>query len=278
MATTGTTTTTLTPAAVTTEIGVALVTAVRGLSVAAQVTATHPTSHKSLTFPVIGTDLVAANIGEGEAIDLTNIGTGEVRITPTKQVAATRITNEALADAFADSGEAALTILTGSINAALAAKVDRNMVDALAALTGHTDGGSTTLADLDAFHAALASIRTVGATPTAILVSPATVLRLSTMKEGTASKRSLLQPTAQDPAVLAVAGVPFVESRFVGDDVAYAVAADRLALVMRTQATVEVDRSVFALTRESLVLGEVRTGFGVLQPAAVVKVSIAPAA
>ena len=109
-------------------------------------------------------------------------------------------------------------------------------------------------------------------------MSPNALLRLATIKEGSASKRGLMQPVAQDSAVLAVGGLPFVECWQVPDTVAYAVSSDRLAFVSRDQATIELDRSVFALESKTLVLGEVRTATGVLQPAAVVKVTIAPAA
>lgn len=266
----------LTPSAVPTEIGNVLIDAVRKECVAALVAKSYPTSRRSLTLPVISSDLVAQNVAEGAAITLSDLGTTEVEIKPAKQVGATKWSNEAMADAFNNDG-GALTILTGSLQAALASRIDQNMVDALAA-TASTDGGTTDLSDLDEFHAALAAIRNLGATPTSILVSPNTLLRLATIKEGTASRRSLMQPIAQDTAVLAVGGVPFVECRQVPDTVAYAVSADRLAFVSRNQATIELDRSVFALERKTLVLGEVRTATGVLQPAAVVKVTIAPAA
>ncbi len=67
-----------------------------------------------------------------------------------------------LPHALQDDG-GALSILTGSLQAALAARIDANMVDALAA-TASTNGGATDLADLDKFHAALAAIRNLGAT------------------------------------------------------------------------------------------------------------------
>lgn len=266
----------LSPAFTQDEIAASIVTAVRNVSVAVAVTAPQVTTHKALTFPVIDQDLTAVNVAEGAQIQLSDIGTGQVTVTPRKQVAATRLSTEAFADILADSGETALTILTGSLTAGLAARVDANLFDLLGTLTGVTDGGDTDLTDLDAFHAALASVRKVGAVPTSILISPDTALRLSTMRESDTSKRSLLAPTPQDPAVLALAGVPFVESRHCPDGAAYAIARDRLVTVVRQDAAIEVDRSVFAMTREVLVLGECRTASGALHAASVVKLSVVP--
>lgn len=152
----------LTPSAVPTEIGTVLINAVRAECVAGKVAKPYPTTRKSLTLPVISSDLVAQNVAEGAAITLSDLGTSEVEIVPAKQVGATKWSNEAMADALQDNG-GALSILTGSLQAALAARIDANMVDALAA-TASTNGGATDLADLDKFHAALAAIRNLGAT------------------------------------------------------------------------------------------------------------------
>lgn len=277
-----TTRSTLTDALTPDEISTLVVTALIEASVGADVFTTYTTTNKTKTFPLITDDLAAEWVSESNPITLSDIGTGEVSVKPEKVVAATRISNEAIEDPDEDMS----SVLGNSIARALAAKVDAALFGAVAApapqglgaLVGFTDAGTTDLLSVDALHDALAAVRGVGATPTGFVMSTASALRLSKAKEATGSKKSLLQADPAAPTVLQVAGVPFYVSRYVADDVIFAVDKSRLALVIRKAATVEVDRSVYALTRESLVLGEARVGAAVLHPASVARVTVSPTA
>jgi HK97 family phage major capsid protein len=276
-----TTRATLTPALTPDAIGELIVAAVVEASLAAEVATVYTTDRAQLIFPVITDDLDSHWIGEAQPIVLSDLGTTEVPVIPAKVIAATRVSNETVEDV----DPTALDILGESIGRSIAAKVDAAAFGStpapapagLGALTGVTNVGTTDLTDLDVFHEAFAAVRQVGATPTSVLLSPQTALRLAVMKEtGSAdARKSLLQPDPTAPTTYAVAGIPLVVSRHVADDVAFVVDRARLALVIRKQAELVVDRSVFAVTRESLVLGEARVGWACLHPAAVARITIA---
>ncbi len=72
-----------------------------------------------------------------------------------------------------------------------------------------------------------------------------------------------------------VLGVPLYVSEFVAANTLWAVDSSRLWLVVRDDATVEADRSVFFTSDRVAVKATMRAGFGFVHPQSVVKVSIA---
>lgn len=272
----------LTPAMVRDQIAELIVTTIVEAAGAASIATTYRTDKRALTFPTVTDDVAATWVAEASELTLDDLGTGEVTITPAKVIAATRVSNESLED----TDPALDTILGASLARSIAAKVDAAVFGkvtggvapaGLGALTGFTPGGSTDLGNLDALVSATYAARSLGATPSAIVVAPATAERIALLKTAPSGTNAyLLTTTGQDEARLAVNGVPLVVNRFCDPAAAYVVDSRRLALVIRKDAATVVDGSVFALTRETLVLQEARVGFGVLHPASVVKVTVEP--
>lgn len=175
-------------------------------------------------------------------------------------------------------GDSALNAITGAIVRGLAVHMNRLTVATLAAAPGAVDLPATDLTDVSAFYVAASKVQETGATPTSILVSPATALRLALLTVANGSRQPLLAADATSGAGTVVAGLPLVVSPLVGDDVAFVTASERLRWVVRTDGTMVLDESVFAMTRSTLVLGEACAALGILDEASVVRVAISPAA
>ena len=273
----------LTPAIVPADISELIVTTIVEASLASEIATTHRTDRRALTFPTVVQDVAAAWVAEAGSLSPTDIATGELTVSPAKIVTPTRVSNEALEDTDPSLDEILGTSMARSIARSVDQAVFGNVTGGVApaglgALVGFTAGGTTNLANLDGLISAIYTARSVGAAPSHIIVSPATAQRIALLKTATTGSNAyLLSPTAQESAALVISGVPVVVSRYAADGFAYVVDSSRLAFVIRKQAEMIVDRSVFALSRESLILLEARVGFGVLHPASVVKVTITAA-
>jgi HK97 family phage major capsid protein len=72
-----------------------------------------------------------------------------------------------------------------------------------------------------------------------------------------------------------ILGVPLFVSQYVAANTPWAVDSSRVWLVVRDDATVEADRSVFFTSDRVAVKATMRAGFGLVHPQSVVKVATA---
>jgi hypothetical protein len=137
------------------------------------------------------------------------------------------------------------------------------------------DGG--TLDNLDPFAEALSKSEDVGGTITAFIGSPTTVLRLSQLKrDQTDSNEPLLQPSVDptQPTTRQILGVALHSSPAVDDDVVWAIPQQFSYVIVREDATVEVDSSPFFTSDRLAVRAIIRLSWGWPHPASVVKINV----
>jgi HK97 family phage major capsid protein len=146
----------------------------------------------------------------------------------------------------------------------------------LATLSGvQTYVNAAAFGNLDFAAQAISGAETVGATVTAFVTSPATAWALATIKTATGSNEPVLGADATAATSRQILGVPLYVSQYVAANTLYALDASRVWLVVRDDATVEADRSVFFTSDRVAVKATMRAGFGFVHPQSVVKVTTA---
>lgn len=248
-------------------------------SITAMVATTVVTGAKAYRVPLVTADASAAFVEEGAEITPSQPTLAELTIVPTKCAGLTVISRE-LSE---DSSPQALEIVGGSLSRDIARRVDESFFAGLAA---PAPAGLTTLAgiqtvteatafeNLDAFAESIALAETVGSTIDHFVVSPMTALTLSKVRVATGSNQMLLGQDATAAGQRRILGVPVLVSQYVADETAWAIDSSRVWLVVRSDATVETDSSVFFTKDSVAVKATMRVGVGVVHPASVIRVGV----
>jgi HK97 family phage major capsid protein len=100
-------------------------------------------------------------------------------------------------------------------------------------------------------------------------------LALAKIKTGTGSNAPVLGVDATAATSRSILGVPLFVSQYVGNNVLWAIDSAGVWLVVRDDATVEADHSIYFTSDRVAVKASLRAGFGFVHPASVVKVSLA---
>ncbi len=249
-------------------------------SVAAQVSRTVTTNANRYRIPLVVADPTAAFVAEGAEIPVSDPTLQELAVTPSKVAGLTIISRE-MAD---DSSPAAARVVGEGLSRDIARRVDEAYFGALAApapsglgaLSGvQTYVNASAYGNLDFAAEAISKAETVGGTVTAFVTNPATALALAKVKAATGSNAPLLGADATNATSRQVLGVPLFVSPAVAANTLWAIDSSRCWLVVREDATVEADRSVFFTSDRVAVKAVMRVGFGFVHAASVVKVSIA---
>lgn len=249
-------------------------------SVFAQIATRQVTASHTYRIPIVVTDPVAAWVAEGAEIVPSDPTLQELIVTPSKVAGLTIISRE-LAD---DSDPTVATVVGEGLSRDIASRIDQA---AFAGLAAPAAPGLTTLSgvqtyvnagafgNLDFAAQAQSLLEQVGATCTAFVTSPATALALSTVKTATGYNTPLLGADPTAATSRSILGVPLYVSRFVAAGTLWAVDGSRVWVVMREDATIEADRSVFFTSDRVAVRAVCRVGLGFPHPGAVVKVTLA---
>ena len=249
-------------------------------SVFAQVATTVQTGSHNYRIPIVSADPTAAWVAEGAEISPSDPTLQELVVTPPKVAGLTIISRE-LAD---DSNPAAAQVVGDGLARDIARRIDQA---AFAGLASPAPAGLSTLsgiqtyvnasafANLDFAAQAISKAETVGATVTAFVCSPAVALLLATIKTATGSNAPVLGTDATAATSRSILGVPLYVSQYVAANTLWAIDSSRAWLVVRDDATVEADSSVFFTSDRVAVKATMRAGFGFVHPASVIKVSIA---
>ena len=253
------------------------------LSVAAQVANLVEITSKSIRFPVVTADPTAQWVAEGAEITPSDGDLDEVDVVPSKVAGLTVITRE-LAD---DSTPEAAEVVGDGLARDIARKIDAAFFGALAAPapagleslagTSVVQAGATWGPSLDAFAAGASMAEQQGASVTAWVASPATALALARLRTGDGSNVPLLTTDPAQPARRLVEGRPLLVTSAVAEGVVWGIPGDRVHLVVRDDARVETDRSVYFTSDRVAVKGTMRVGFGFPHEAAVVRVALGSA-
>jgi HK97 family phage major capsid protein len=249
-------------------------------SVFAQVATTVRTGATNYRIPIVSADPTASWVAEGAEISPSDPTLQELEVTPSKCAGLTVVSRE-LAD---DSSPAASQVVGDGLARDIARRIDQA---AFAGLASPAPAGLTTLsgiqtyvnatafANLDFAAQAISKAETVGAKVTAFVTSPATALALATIKQATGSNQPVLGVDVTAATSRSILGVPLYVSQYVAASTLWAVDSSRVWLVVRDDASVEADRSVFFTSDRVAVKATMRAGFGFVHPQAVVKVTLA---
>lgn len=262
------------------EYGALVVQPALAASVFAQVATIATTGGNAYRIPLVVADPVAAWVAEGAEITPSDPTLQELVVTPSKVAGLTVVSRE-LAD---DSNPEAAQVVGDGLARDIARRIDQAGFAGLASpapaglstLSGiQTYVNASAFANLDFAAQAISKAETVGATVTAFVTSPATALALATIKQATGSNQPVLGADATSATSRQILGVPMFVSQYVAANTLWAVDASRVWLVVRDDATVESDRSVFFTSDRVAVKATMRAGFGLVHPQSVVKVTIA---
>ncbi|MGD7707248.1 phage major capsid protein [Microlunatus sp. Y2014] len=263
------------------QVGPLLVQPVEDESVAVQAsTSVHTDSH-DYRIPMVLADPTAGWVAEGSEIPATDADLDEELVTPAKLAGLTIISRELSEDT---NPEAAATVGAGlardiarKLDAAFFGSKGADVVQpaGLEDLLGvSTVSGAFT--NTDPFSEAVAAAEQVGATVSSFVTDPATALTLAKVKRATGSNEPLLGTDAMSPTRRTVLGLPLLVSPAVTVGTVWALPKARVFVVIRSDARIDVNPSVYFTSDRVAVRATMRVGFGFAHPAAVVKIT-APA-
>jgi HK97 family phage major capsid protein len=248
-------------------------------SVFARVTTTKVTNRHTYHIPRVLTDPTASWVAEGAEVPVTDGSLDEVVVTPTKIAALTICSSEMVSDADPDVAN----VLGNAIARDLAKRLDQAAFAGLAAPAAPgltTLSGLQTLVSATAFQSldfaaeCMSKLEVVGATCTAFVTTPAVALLLAKLKVASGNLQPLLGPDVTSPTSRTVQGVPLYVSEFVAANTLWALDGSRTWTVIRSDASIESDRSVLFTSDRVALRGILRAGIGFSHPASVVKVTL----
>ena len=247
-------------------------------SVAVQLsTELHIEAH-SLRIPMVTSDPSAAWVAEGAEITPSDMDFDEMTVTPSKVAGLSIISNE-LAD---DSSEEAAQMIGDGLARDIARKVDAayfsnttsNGPSGLLSLIGVSPvNAGTAWANTDPFAEALSIAEGNNTTLTNFVANPADALAIAKVKKGTGSNEPLLSSDPTSPSRRVLLGVPLLVSSLVAVGTIWGIPKDRSIVVVRKDASVEVDTSPFFTSDRTAIRAVMRVGFGFTQNSAIVKIT-----
>lgn len=248
-------------------------------SIAARASTVVPISTNNLRVPRVTADPTAAWTAEGAEISVSDATLDEISVTPKALKGLVAVT----AELAADSSPAALSVVGEGLTRDLRRKIDSayfgntvtNGPSGLGSLTTSTATNGGSWANLDSFEAAKANAENLFTSVTAFCTSPATALELGTLKQFAAvgSNMPLLQSDPTQPSARTISGVPLLVSPAVGAGIVWAIPAARSLFVLRQDASVVTDSSVYFTSDRVAVRATLRVSFGFTHPLAITKIT-----
>lgn len=262
------------------QVGELLVQPVISASIATTVSTVVPISSGSYRVPLVTADPTAAWVAEGSEITPSDLSLSELTVTPRKLAGLSIISSELANDTSPAAAEAVGQGLARDCARKLDAAFFGSLASPAPAGLGSLSGVSTVsagaaFANVDAFSEALSVAEGVGAQLTAFVCNPATALVLAKLKKGSGSNEPLFAAggDATTTARRQVAGVPLYVSPAVANGVVWGIDGSRSLVVLRQDAEVTSDASVFYTSDRVAVRAILRASFGWPHAASVVKVS-----
>jgi HK97 family phage major capsid protein len=262
----------LTPA----QVAELLVQPVGAESVAMQVATVVNTSSSVYRIPMVTADPQAAWVSEGDEIAPSDAVLSEEDVHPSKVAGLTIVTRELAEDS---SPEAAATVGQG-LARDIARKVDAAFfgnlaspapagLGSLAVSAGNVQAvaAGTAFTSLDPFAEAQSKAENVGATLTSFVANPVDALALATLKVSTGSNQTLLGGQR------AINGVQLLVSPSVAAGTIWGIPQDRAVVVVREDAEITTDTSVFFTSDRVAVRAICRIGFGFPHLAGLIKIT-----
>ncbi len=254
-------------------------------STAMQISTVVPTASHQFRIPIVVADAGSGWYSEGSDITPTDAQISELVVTPTKLATLSKVSNELANDssptATAVVGQGMARDLARKLDTAFFANTTANGPSGLLSLGDVQTVDGSSAAGLDAFAEAISKLESVGSTCTAFCASAATVLELSQLKQFdgvTQSNVPLLSQAGDGTAATKrqILGVNLwpLPAGVIADGVVWALDAAKTFVVLRQDAQVEVDRSVFFGSDSLGVRSVLRVGFGWPHQEAVVQIGL----
>jgi HK97 family phage major capsid protein len=234
--------------------------------------------------PKVTADPSAAWVAEGAEIPASDLTTNELVVTPSKVAGLSVITSELAEDsspeATTEVGAGLARDIARKVDAAFFGDVAANTPSGLDSLTvgeGNVQdiAAGTAPTNLDAFAEAQMLAGNVGANLTSFVTNPTTALVLANMKEASGSGKPLLGADPTQPTRRVIFGVPLLTSPEAAVGTIWGMSAARVTTVVRRDAEVKADRSVFFTSDRVAVRATCRVGFGFPHTAALVRIRLA---
>lgn len=235
--------------------------------------------------PIVSADPAASWTAEGAEITVTDAGVDELEVTPSKLAALSVLSRELIQDSLTEIaaanaiGDGIVRDLVRKTNQALFTATTTNGPSGLPSVSGVTSVTTTDTAykNVDLFSDAIYQSAQHNGVITAWVTNPATAQALAKLKVADTWNQPLLQPDATRPGQRQILGIPLLTSPHVdttGNEVWGIPKADTY-MVVRQEAEVESDTSVFFTSDRVAVRAIVRLGFGFPNPPAIVKITTA---
>lgn len=236
----------------------------------------------SVNFPVVTADPAAGWVAEGAEISSSDSAVTQLTVTPKKLAGLSIISNELATDSSPAAsqlvGDGLVRDMSRKLDTAFFAASTSNGPAGIAGVSGvgTVDAGAA-YTNVDAFTAAEYKAAEANGVISAWVTSPTVAQALSNLKESTTSTRPLLQPDPTNPSVRQILGRPLLVSPYcpTTDNVVWAIDSRFAMLVIRSDATVEADGSVFFTSDRTALRATMRVGFGFTNPASIVKITTA---
>lgn len=249
-----------------------------------RVSTTVTTVSHEFHLPVVNVDAAASWVAEGQEITPSDPTLSEITVVPAKVAGLTVISSELAAD----SSPAAAQVVGDGLARSIAAQIDAayfgnlaspapSGLGALADTALNTIDAGTTPTNLDAFAQAMSLVELDAATLTAFVAHPNDALTLQNIKSGATFATPLLGTDAANGTARQIFGVPLVVTPRITPGIIWGVSAPRNYVVMRNDATVTTDTSVFFTSDRLAVRGVMRVGYAFPTPKAIVKIALAAA-
>lgn len=248
-------------------------------SAAGQVLGTVQLASATYRVPVVTADPAAAWTAEGAEIAVTDSAVDEITVEPFKLAALTVVSSELAADSTPGAQEvigAGITRdLARKLDAALFAASTTNGPAGLPSLTGVQAHTAADMGDVvDALIAATYAVEAVNGHVGSWVCHPDTAARISSLKEGTSSNRPLLGSDVTQPGARQLLGAPLITSPSVAANTVWGIDPTFSQLVIRQNAEVTADHSVYFSSDRVAIRGIVRAGFAFAHPGSVAKVTL----
>ncbi|MFL0579207.1 phage major capsid protein [Dietzia sp. 179-F 9C3 NHS] len=246
-------------------------------SIATSVCGVINTNSEVTRIPRITSDPTAEWVEEGAEIPTSNATADELVIVPAKVAALSVISNE-LAN---DTAPAAANIIGAGIVRDLVREVDAAFFGAkaapapsgLAALDGVTTTTGT-LDDFDIFVDAIAAVQAAGGTVNAWVANPTDAATIAKIKTSAGSNMTALSGDPSTPGRRVIEGAPLYVTPEVAAGTIWTLDATSAQIVLRNDAEVAIDRSVYFTSDRCAVRGTLRIGWGFTRPASIGKITI----
>lgn len=250
-------------------------------SVATQVSTVVRTDTHRMRVPIVTADPTAAWVAEGAEIPVSDAALGEVVITPAKLSSIVPVTEELAADSDTSVqmiGDSLTRDLTRKLDQAYFGNVVTDGPSGLLSLASTAVDAGDAWTNLDWAEAAKVEAEKLATALGAFVCNPTTALKLAQLKEQTGSNKALLGSDPTAPTARVIGGLPLYVSSAstLANDVVWGIPKAHSLVVIRKNATVVTDNSVFFTSERIAIKGTIRVGFGFTYPAAVVKVATTP--